>query len=52
MRSWRSGLSPRPSGARGTLDAALTAIPVVGGAKTVYEVVRGRDIIADRPHAT
>jgi hypothetical protein len=34
---------------RGALDTALTAIPFVGGAKTAWEVVRGRDLIADRP---
>ncbi|RPJ78159.1 MAG: hypothetical protein EHM13_15015 [Acidobacteria bacterium] len=34
---------------RGTLDAALTAIPLVGGAKTAWEVVRGRDLLPDRP---
>jgi len=33
---------------RGTLDTALTAMPFVGGAKTAWEVVRGRDLIADR----
>jgi len=36
---------------RGSLDTALTALPVVGGAKTVYEKVRGRDLIANRPGA-
>ena len=34
---------------RGTLDTALTAMPFIGGAKTAWEVVRGRDLIADRP---
>ena len=34
---------------RGALDTVLTAIPFVGGAKTVWEVARGRDLIADRP---
>ena len=33
---------------RGALDTLLTAIPFVGGAKTALEVVRGRDLIADR----
>jgi hypothetical protein len=34
---------------RGVLDTALTAMPFVGGAKTAWEIVRGRDLIADRP---
>ena len=34
--------------ARGTLDTALNATPFVGAAKTVVELVRGRDIIPDR----
>jgi hypothetical protein len=33
---------------RGALDTVLTALPFVGGAKTAWEVVRGRDLIADR----
>lgn len=33
---------------RGVADTALTAAPVVGTAKTAFEVVRGRDILADR----
>jgi hypothetical protein len=33
---------------RGVADTALTAVPVVGTAKTAVEVVRGRDIIPDR----
>jgi len=32
----------------GTIDTALNAIPFVGGAKNVAEVVRGRDFIRDR----
>ena len=32
----------------GTVDTTLNAIPVVGALKTVAEVVRGRDLIADR----
>jgi hypothetical protein len=32
----------------GTVDTTLNAIPFVGAAKTVAEVVRGRDLIADR----
>jgi hypothetical protein len=36
----------------GTLDAALNAVPFVGGMKNAAEVVRGRDFIRDRrrPH--
>lgn len=34
---------------RGTLDAALNAIPFVGAMKNTAEVVRGRDFIRDRP---
>ncbi|HEY6360439.1 MAG TPA: hypothetical protein VIX63_05005 [Vicinamibacterales bacterium] len=33
----------------GTLDTALNAVPFVGGAKNVAEVIRGRDFIRDRP---
>jgi hypothetical protein len=33
---------------RGAFDTLLTAIPFVGGAKTAWEVARGRDLIADR----
>jgi hypothetical protein len=36
---------------RGTLDTALNAVPVVGGAKLVLETVRGRDLISDRSRA-
>lgn len=32
----------------GTVDTALNAIPFVGAAKNVAEVVRGRDFIRDR----
>lgn len=32
----------------GTVDTTLNAVPVVGAMKTVAEVVRGRDFIADR----
>jgi hypothetical protein len=35
----------------GTVDTALDAIPFVGGAKNLAEVVRGRDFIRDR-HTT
>jgi Pre-toxin TG len=34
---------------RGTLDTVLDFIPFVGGVKNIAEVVRGRDLIADRP---
>jgi hypothetical protein len=33
---------------RGVADTSLTAVPLVGTAKTAVEVVRGRDIIPDR----
>jgi putative toxin of predicted polymorphic toxin system len=33
---------------RGAADTALNAMPFVGGAKTAVEVVRGRDLFADR----
>ncbi len=32
----------------GTLDTGLNAIPIVGAAKTIVEVVRGRDFFPDR----
>jgi hypothetical protein len=35
----------------GSIDTGLTAVPFVGALKTAVEVVRGRDIIADRPGA-
>ena len=35
---------------RGTMDTALTAIPVVGALKIAVEAVRGRDLFPDRPH--
>jgi len=34
---------------RGSLDTALTAMPVVGAFKYAIEAVRGRDIFPDRP---
>jgi hypothetical protein len=37
--------------ARGLLDTALTATPVVGGIKSALEIARGRDLIADRRRA-
>ena len=36
---------------RGVLDTGLNAVPFLGAAKNVAEVVRGRDFIADRPRA-
>jgi hypothetical protein len=36
---------------RGILDTGLNAVPFLGAAKNVAEVVRGRDFIADRPQA-
>ena len=32
----------------GALDSALNAVPLVGAAKNVVEVVRGRDFFPDR----
>ena len=34
---------------RGALGTGLNAVPFLGAAKNVAEVVRGRDFIADRP---
>jgi hypothetical protein len=43
------GIAVRRKGAiGGTVDTALDAIPYIGGAKTLAEVVRGRDFISDR----
>lgn len=36
---------------RGVLDTGLNAVPFLGAAKNVAEIVRGRDFIADRPLA-
>jgi hypothetical protein len=36
---------------RGTVDTGLNAIPFVGAAKTAVELLRGRDLIADRRRA-
>ena len=36
---------------RGTADTALNAIPFVGGLKNLAEIVRGRDLFADRRRA-
>ena len=36
---------------RGGLDTGLNAVPFLGAAKNVAEIVRGRDFIADRPRA-
>ena len=33
----------------GTLDTALTAMPVVGALKYAVEAIRGRDLFPDRP---
>ena len=35
----------------GALDTALNTMPVVGGLKSVAELVRGRDFIRDRASA-
>lgn len=35
----------------GALDSGLNAIPFVGAAKTVAEMIRGEDFIRDRPGA-
>jgi hypothetical protein len=37
---------------RGTLDTALDFIPGVSGVKNAVEIVRGRDLIADKPMAS
>jgi hypothetical protein len=37
---------------RGALDTGLNAVPFLGAAKNVAEIVRGRDFIADRPRAS
>jgi hypothetical protein len=34
------------------VDTVLDFIPFVGGAKNAAEIVRGRDLIADRPGVT
>lgn len=36
----------------GALDTGLNAVPFLGAAKNVAEIVRGRDFIADRPLST
>ena len=36
----------------GTVDSALDAMPFVGGAKSVCEVLRGRDFIPERPSSS
>jgi hypothetical protein len=47
------GLAIRRKGAvRGTVDTMLDFIPFVGAAKNIAEVVRGRDLIADRQPVT
>ena len=35
----------------GALDTGLNAVPFLGAAKNVCEIVRGRDFIPDRPQA-
>lgn len=35
----------------GVVDTGLNAVPFLGAAKNVAEMVRGRDFIADRPQA-
>ena len=36
----------------GVFDTGLNAVPLVGAAKNVLEVARGRDFFPDRPEAT
>jgi hypothetical protein len=44
------GLAMRRKGVVGGLvDARLNAVPFLGAAKNVAEVVRGRDFVPDRP---
>jgi hypothetical protein len=43
------GTMRRKGVVRGGVDTALTALPWVGAAKNVAEVMRGRDFIPDRP---
>ncbi len=43
------GVAMRRKGVlRGAADSALNAVPFVGAAKNVAEVVRGRDFFSDR----
>jgi hypothetical protein len=47
------GTAIRRKGAlRGTADTALDFIPFVGGVKNAAEIVRGRDLLPDRPTRT
>jgi Pre-toxin TG len=47
------GAAIRRKGAlRGTADTALDFIPFVGGVKNAAEIVRGRDLLPDRPTRT
>jgi hypothetical protein len=47
------GTAIRRKGAlRGTADTALDFIPFVGGVKNAAEIVRGRDLLPDRPPRT
>jgi hypothetical protein len=34
---------------KGALDTGLNAVPIVGAAKNVVELARGKDFFADRP---
>ena len=44
------GVAVRQKGMlRGSADTALNAMPFIGALKTAVEVVRGRDIFADKP---
>jgi Pre-toxin TG len=44
------GAAVRRKGAlRGTADTVLDFIPFVGGVKNAAEIVRGRDLISNRP---
>jgi hypothetical protein len=44
------GFAVRRKGlARGAVDTALDATPFLGAAKNVVEILRGRDLIPDRP---
>ena len=42
------GTMRRKGVVRGALDTMLDIIPFVSGAKNMVEIVRGRDLIADR----
>jgi hypothetical protein len=36
----------------GVFDTGLNAVPLIGAAKNVLEVARGKDFFPDRPEAT